>query len=68
MCLATPVKIKKVNNNCALLDDGRKVDLSLIGNAQIGNWILCHDSLAINKLDEKEAKEILELAKKCHHQ
>ncbi len=68
MCLATPVKIKKVLNNCAVLDDGRKVNVSLVGHIREGDWLLCHADLAINKLEEKEAKEILELSKSCHHQ
>lgn len=67
MCLATPVKIKKVLNNCALLDDGRKINVSLVGQIQKGDWLLCHADLAINKLEEKEAQEILKLSKMCHH-
>lgn len=67
MCLATPVKIKKIENNRALLENGQEVDISLIDSPFPGQWLLCHADLAINKIEEKEAKIILGLVKKCHH-
>lgn len=67
MCVATPVKIKSFTENGAILDNGREVDLSLISDVKEGDWLLCHADLAINKIDEKEAKEILRLNKLCSH-
>ena len=67
MCLATPVKIKKIAGKKALLEDGRSVDISLVDSPSAGQWLLCHADLAINKIDEKEAKEILALVVKCSH-
>ena len=67
MCLAKPVKIAKVSYPKASLEDGRQVDLSLIDNPQEGDWLLCHANLAINKLPEDEAQEILKLNKMCTH-
>lgn len=67
MCLATPVKIKKIVGKKAVLDNGHNVDLVIVKNAKVGDWILCHADLAINKISEKEAKEILKLNKNCPH-
>lgn len=67
MCLATPLKIKKVLENHALLEDNQRVDISLVRDAKRGDWLLCHADLAINKLPEEEAKEILKLNSSCYH-
>lgn len=68
MCLATPVKIKsKISKSKFQIEDGRVVDTSMVPDAKAGDWLLCHADLAVNKVDEKEAKEILKLVKKCSH-
>lgn len=70
MCLATPVKIKsKVKNKKAkvIVDGDREVDISLIPDAKVGDWLLCHADLAVQKIDENQAKEILQLTKMCYH-
>lgn len=70
MCLATPVQIKRKatsNKQQVIIDDNKKVDISLVPDAKVGDWILCHGPLAINKIDESEAKNILGMIKKCQH-
>lgn len=68
MCLVTPVKIKsQISKFQYQIDDGRVVDTSLVPEAKTGDWLLCHADLAINKLPENEAREILKLVKECHH-
>ena len=67
MCLATPFKIKKIHNNKAILNINRQIDLALISDAKAGDWLLCHANLAINKISEEEAQEILKLTKSCPH-
>lgn len=67
MCVATPVRIKSIQNQQALLEDGRKVDLSLVTDVEKGDWLLCHGGLAIQKISNKDANEILSLANKCTH-
>ncbi|MBU0708244.1 HypC/HybG/HupF family hydrogenase formation chaperone [Patescibacteria group bacterium] len=64
MCLATPLQIKQINKQTATVGDAQhthEVDLSLIENAQIGDWLICHANLALNKINEQEAQEILQL-------
>lgn len=68
MCLATPVKIiSKISESKFEVGEGKVVDTSLVPDAKVGDWLLCHADLAVNKVSEKEAKEILKLVKKCSH-
>lgn len=67
MCLAIPGKIKSINNksNIALVDfDGieRDVNISLV-EAKKGDYVIVHAGYAIQKIDQKEAKETLKLFK-----
>ena len=73
MCLAIPVKILKIENNMALVDGGcsgeRRVNISLIKDAAVGDYVLVHADMAINKLDKKEAKKIIKIINNsncCH--
>ena len=67
MCVATPVKIKKVEGQTATVADNLKVDLALVCDAKKGDWLLCHGGLAIQKVSKEDAQEILVLAKTCSH-
>jgi hydrogenase expression/formation protein HypC len=69
MCLATPVKIKKVNKMTATVDHAGKdfdVSLQLIPKAKVGDWILTHGEIAINIIPESEALDILNLIRKSN--
>lgn len=68
MCMATPVKIKsKIKNQKlkVIVDKNNTIDISLVPDAKIGDWLLVHGELAINKISDEEAKKILSLVKKC---
>lgn len=70
MCLATPVKVKsevKNQKSKMIVEGDKEVDISLVPDAKVGDWLLCHADLAVQKLDEKGAKEILQLSKMCYH-
>ena len=70
MCLATPVKVKsevKNQKSKMIVEGDKEVDISLVPDAKVGDWLLCHADLAVQKLDEKDAKEILQLSKMCYH-
>jgi len=72
MCLATPMELKKIKGEWGyVIHDGKeyKVSLSLIPKPKVGDWILAHGELGINKIPANEAKNILKLIKDsctCH--
>ena len=66
MCLAIPGKIIEIDNKkeIAVVDYGkgtkRKANVSLV-NVKLGEYVLVHAGFAIEKLNEKEAQETLDL-------
>lgn len=61
MCLATPLKIKKIDGDWAVASDGeleKRVNLSLVKGAKVGDYILAHGDMALNKVDVEEAEKI----------
>lgn len=67
MCLGVPGKIVKIKKNMAKVDVGgflRDISLDLCPEVSIGEYVLIHAGFAIQKVDEKEAEETLDLLKK----
>jgi len=68
VCLAIPGKVIEIEKNKehATVDYGdgtkRKANITLV-NVKIGDYILVHAGFAIEVLNEKEAKETLDLFK-----
>jgi hydrogenase expression/formation protein HypC len=68
VCLAIPGKIVEINKDQehAIIDYGdgtkRKANVTLV-NVKIGDYVLVHAGFAIEVLNEKEAKETLDLFK-----
>ncbi len=63
MCLAVPGQVVSVEGNQANVDFGgvlRKVNVSLV-EAKVGEWVVVHAGFAIEKMDEEEARETLEM-------
>ncbi|MCD6578209.1 HypC/HybG/HupF family hydrogenase formation chaperone [bacterium] len=66
MCLAVPIKIIEVNDIKAIGEiEGvkREVNVSLIPEVKIGEYVLLHAGFAIQIIDEEAAKEILSIWK-----
>ncbi len=65
MCLAIPVKLVSVEDeSTGWVEVGgikRKVSLLLLPDAKVGDYVLIHAGFAISKVEEKEAKELLDL-------
>ena len=64
MCLATPSKVIKIEKEYATVKSGdhyHEANLSLLKNLKIGDYLLIHDHLAINKVPKTEAKKILKI-------
>jgi hydrogenase maturation factor len=69
--MATPVQVKlrvKGEKLKVLVEDGKKIDISLVSDAKKGDWLLVHGDLAINKISKKEAYNIFSLIKQCPHE
>jgi hydrogenase assembly chaperone HypC/HupF len=66
MCLTIPAKIKQIKGKTAIIEQNRKfrdVDLALLGNLKIGDWILTLNNMAVQKISNFEAKQIINLYK-----
>ena len=64
MCLAVPAKVLEIKGDRGVVDFGgirREVNLSLIDDVKVGDYVLIHVGFAIQKLERKEAEEILKL-------
>jgi hydrogenase expression/formation protein HypC len=63
LCLAIPAKVLEVKGNVAKVDFGqgvaREVNVMLV-DAKVGEYVLVHAGYAIEKMDQKAAKESLE--------
>lgn len=67
MCLAIPgkiVEIVDVENHIAKVDVSgvkRNVNIGMLDDTHVGDYVLIHVGFAMSKIDEKEAEETLRL-------
>ncbi len=65
MCLAVPMKLVEIGRDgkgVAELEGSRHpVDLSLVSDARLGDYVIIHAGYAIEKLDQAEADATLAL-------
>jgi len=64
MCLATPMKVERIDGLMAEVSIGSirsRVSVHLIDGIKKGDYVLVHAGIAIEKVDRKRAKEILGL-------
>ncbi len=64
MCLGIPAKVLEVNGNVAQVEWGgvrRPIALDLCPDVSVGDYVLIHTGFAIQRMDEREAKETLDL-------
>jgi len=65
MCLAIPGKVVEIidaENFIAKVEVGgvrRGVNIGMLDDVEIGDWVLVHVGFAMSKIDEKEAEETL---------
>jgi len=67
MCLSVPGKVVEIQNNMAKVELGgviRDVSMDICPDVVVGEYVLIHTGFAIQKLDEKEALETLDLLRK----
>lgn len=64
MCLAIPAKVVRIAGSIANVEvDGTATtaDLSVLPDVKVGDYVMVHAGLAIQKYDEQEALENLAL-------
>jgi hydrogenase expression/formation protein HypC len=64
MCLSIPAKIEQIEGNEAIVNlsgNRLKIALDLLDDVHVGDFVLVHAGYAIQKVDEKEAEETLQL-------
>jgi hydrogenase expression/formation protein HypC len=63
MCIAAPAQIVSITDKVATVDFGgvrQQAKLDLVGDLDIGRYVLVHSGYAIEVLTDEEAKESLE--------
>ncbi len=66
MCLALPMKVIKIKDKEGTVELGgltRLVNLQLLEEVNIGDYVLVHAGFAIQRLDEGEAEKTLSFLK-----
>lgn len=64
MCLAMPSKIIKIDGDWATVNSGKhshRASLALVKNAKVGDYVVIHGDLVLNKIQKKEAEKILKM-------
>lgn len=64
MCLAIPMKIKSIDGEFAQVEASglkRKINIQMLQETEIGDYVLVHAGFAIEKIDSDKAKKTLEL-------
>ena len=64
MCLGIPGRVIEIEKNVAKVEVGgllRDISIELCPEVSVGEYVLIHTGFAIQKVDEKEAEETLEL-------
>lgn len=64
MCLAVVAQLKEIKENVAVADFGgltQEIRLDLIEDPKVEEWVLVHTGFAIQRIDEKEALEIMKI-------
>ncbi len=62
MCLAIPGKILSLADQLATVDVSgvrREVNVALLPDLKVGDWVLIHVGFALSRLNEEEARQTL---------
>ena len=66
MCLGIPMKvISKKGDRAEVMSGGtgRQISIGLLKGVNIGDYVIVHAGFAIEKVDERRAKETLDILK-----
>lgn len=71
MCLSIPGRVIKINTDVAEVSIGGtivNVGMQMINNVNEGDYVLVHAGFALQKIDEKEALETLQLLREMNEE
>jgi hydrogenase expression/formation protein HypC len=63
MCLGVPMQVKTIADDMAVCEiDGvqREASLMMVDDIQVGDYVLIHAGVALEKIDEEEARLTLQ--------
>lgn len=66
MCVAVPAEIIEIIKNEALVNFGgvkKLININLVSDIEVGDFVLIHAGCAIHKIDKEEAEKTLEIFK-----
>mgnify|MGYP003394718178 CR=1 FL=1 len=69
MCLAIPMKIKKIEGEFAKVEAGRlirTINIQMLPDAKEGDYVMVHAGFALEKIDPQKAKETLKIINEIH--
>lgn len=69
MCLGIPMKIKSIKGKSAVVQTGglkRTINIEMVPEAKVGDYVIIHTGFAIEKLDVNRANETLRLINEIH--
>ena len=69
MCLAIPMKIKKIKGEFAQVETGRltrTINIAMLPKVALGDYVIVHAGFALQIVDSLKAKETLELLNEIH--
>ena len=69
MCLGIPMKVKKIKGDFAQVESGRltrTINIQMMPNIKLGDYVIVHAGFAIEKVDPQRAKETLDLIDEIH--
>lgn len=64
MCLTIPAKVLQIEDDKAVISQGntqKTISIKAIPDIKVDDWVLYMSDIAVQKVDKKDAKEILEL-------
>ncbi len=62
MCIAIPCKVVNIDGNKAVIDAGgaqKEINIMLIENLSVGDYVLVHAGFAISKIERDTAEDTL---------
>jgi len=64
MCLAVPMKVVEIEGPIARVEEGgvsRSARIDLVEEVKVGDYVIVHAGIAIERLEPREAQETLRL-------